>query len=305
MKTVAALDLGTNSFLCLVAEGSPQGIHKVISDEVEIVRLGEGVEKNKCFSAAALQRSKKALTRFRSIIDQHQVQQVKALATSAARDVSNSDLLFKLGEELNIPIEVISGDREAQLTFSGAMSGAIQRQGLGLVIDIGGGSTELILGQAGGQVLFAQSLDIGGVRLTEKFISRHPIHSSELKTAEQFVSDQVDKHIEQLRNLKTNYAIAVAGTPTALVKAIKGRFLAEEVEGHYLSLEDLNLWLEKLASRTLSQRVQDLNVDQGRADILPIGVLILKIVIEKMQLPGVFVSTRGVRYGLASELLEL
>ncbi len=303
-KRVAALDLGTNSFLCLAVEGDQSGIKKILSDEVEIVRLGEGVQKNKKFSEAALHRAEQTLTKFKKTIDQHQITEVLASATSAARDVENGHLLFEIGKKLNIPIEIISGDREAELTFQGALSGNLNPASAALVIDIGGGSTELILGDQQNRIQLAKSLDIGGVRLTEKFISGHPLQGKEIQEAELHIEDELNKYLKLLGNKKTDYAIAVAGTPTALVQAIKGRFIASEIDGYFLSLEELEKWFIQLSERSVQQRIDELNIEKGRADILPIGVLILKKVIQKIQLPGVFVSTRGVRYGLAYEMLQ-
>lgn len=305
---VAALDLGTNSFLCLIAEGQDGQIQKILSDEVEIVRLGEGVAKNKMFAESALARAEKTLSHFKKSIERYKVDKILACATSAARDVGNGSKLFEIGKKLNIPIETISGNREAELTFKGSFSSKLKAQfspeDFGLVVDIGGGSTELILGQSKGSLKSAQSLDVGAVRMTEKYISKHPISEKELHEAKQEIEKQLDIYLKSLGSLKTKYAIAVAGTPTALVKAIKGCFVVEEVEGYFLSKELLSDWLEKLTSRSVQERIDQLNVEAGRADILPMGVLILSCVVQKMDLPGVYVSTQGVRYGLASELLQ-
>src|SRR5687767_4930120 len=137
---VAGVDFGSNSFLCLVAELDEQGNLKELYDTIEFVKLGEGVHKNKAFSEAALQRADLAMAKFRKILDEYKVDKIVSAATSAARDVTNKNEFFKLGEKYNIPLSVISGESEGDLTYMGVKSGRNSKKPFA-VLDIGGGST--------------------------------------------------------------------------------------------------------------------------------------------------------------------
>lgn len=165
---VAALDLGTNSFLCLIAEVDQNKIKSIVSDQVEVVRLGQEVQQTKRFHPEALERAEKCLQNFRRTIDLHKPEKILAMATSAARDVSNAEELFYIGKKLMIPIEIIPGNKEAEITFFGSISGESIGSQETAVIDIGGGSTEIILGSEK-EIHFSKSVNIGAVRLTRCF----------------------------------------------------------------------------------------------------------------------------------------
>ena len=124
---VAALDLGTNTFLCLIAEVEYGQIKKVYADEVRVVRLGQGVHATRLFHSEALIRARQCLQEYAALILRHDVQRIVAVTTSAARDVTNADELFKIGSELNIPIQIFSGDQEAEFTFKGAFRGYLEQ----------------------------------------------------------------------------------------------------------------------------------------------------------------------------------
>ena len=144
---VAALDLGSNTFLCLIAEVQSAGIVKIYSDHSEVVRLGQELEKTKSFHPEALIRADVCLRRYSEIIKTEKIDRILAMATSAARDAKNSEELFKLAAKYAIPLEIVPGDREAQITYQGAVSGNFENAMDTMVIDIGGGSTEIIYGK--------------------------------------------------------------------------------------------------------------------------------------------------------------
>lgn len=304
---VAALDLGTNSFLCLIAEVEKHGtqfkITRIISDEVEVVRLGQGVQQNKKFHPEALSRAKACLTKFRKTIDQHQPEKILAMATSAARDVSNPDEFFKIGEELNIPIEIIPGSKEAEITFSGSISGiSVGPQTIG-VIDIGGGSTEIILG-SNSQIHFSQSANIGAVRITEMFFPDQPPTQEECLKAQEYISRQLEFLKNPLSQWQPDLAIAVAGTPTELAKIMIGSFDRERVDGFKIDFGILDLWLDSFMNTDSHQREIQYGVSHGRADIILAGTMILKECLKALNLQELTVSTRGVRYGVALEIAK-
>lgn len=303
---VAALDLGSNSFLCLIAENKVEfnNHFNAVIDKVHIVRLGEGVDKNKVFSADALNRAKKALEDFKKIIVDNHVDFVQAVATSAARDVTNADQLVKICDTLNIPVKILSGTEEAEMSFKGAVFDQPHDQKI-LVIDIGGGSTEFIFG-INNKILNRKSLDIGGVRYFERFINGYPLTNEKLKKMEEQISYELESLFlgvnlkEYTSNLKI---LAVAGTPTSLAAAELGGYDEQKVHGYNLTLSQLISWRDKLASSDLNEKIK-LGIEEKRADIILVGVCVLKLTLEKLKINAVCVSTKGLRYGLAMKLFE-
>lgn len=299
---VAALDLGTNTFLCLIAEGSEKGITKVYKDLAQVVRLGQGVDKTGEFHPDALARAHQCLAEFKKEIDAHKVDRILAMATSAARDAKNGKELFKIGEDLGIPIEIIPGEDEARITYQGATAGATDDQKTSLVVDVGGGSTELISGR-GSKILFGESLNIGGVRLTEKFISTQPVPQNERQNLQKYIQEQLKTVLPELQKEKIDQIIAVAGTPTSLVAIEVGGYDEKKVDGFFLKKERLAYWVEEFANTTVEEKKTKYQLG-GRADIIYAGASILLAVIEALNLPGMIVSTKGVRYGVALEMLQ-
>ncbi|WP_413569158.1 Ppx/GppA family phosphatase [Bdellovibrio sp. HCB117] len=299
---VAALDLGTNTFLCLIAEGTKDGIVKVHKDLATTVRLGQGVDKTGEFHPDALQRAKTCLTEFKKEIDLHNVDRILAMATSAARDAKNGKELFKIGEELGIPIEIIPGEDEARITYQGATAGMNDTQKTSLIVDVGGGSTELISGR-GSKILFGESLNIGGVRLTEKFITSQPVSATEQKALEEYIQTQIKTVLPELQKEKIDQIIAVAGTPTSLVAIEVGGYDEKKVDGFFLGKDRLAYWVHEFGATTVEEKKEKYQLG-GRADIIFAGASILLAVIEALKLPGMIVSTKGVRYGVALEMLK-
>ncbi len=299
---VAALDLGTNTFLCLIAEGTAEGISKVHKDLVQVVRLGQGVDKTGEFHPEALQRARETLTQFKKEIDAEGVDQILAMATSAARDAKNGRELFKIGDDLGIPIQIIPGEDEARITYQGATAGLVDTDKTSLVVDVGGGSTELIVGR-GSRILFGESLNIGGVRLTEKFVSTQPVPSQEQKAVQDYIEQELQKILPELKKEPIDQIIAVAGTPTSLVAIEVGGFDEKKVDGFFLKKERLQYWVREFAATSVEEKKTKYQLG-GRADIIFVGASILLAVIEALHLPGMIVSTKGVRYGVALEMLK-
>ena len=299
---VAALDLGTNTFLCLIAEGDRNGITRVYKDLVQVVRLGQGVGQTGEFHVEALQRARQCLTDFKKEIEAQKVDRILAMATSAARDARNGQELFKIGEDLGIPIEIIPGEDEARITYQGATAGGVDTTKTSLVIDVGGGSTELIVG-LGEKILFGQSLDIGGVRLTERFVKNQPVPAGQRQSVQDFIRSQIDTVLSQLKQQDIQQVIAVAGTPTSIVAIEVGGFDEKKVDGYFVSKDRLSYWVEEFANTTVEEKREKYQLG-GRADIIFVGASILLAVVEALNLPGMIVSTKGVRYGVALEILR-
>ncbi len=298
---VAALDLGSNTFLCLTAEVSQMGITKVYSDDVEIVRLGQELDRTGKFHPDALARADVCLKKFSRIIEAQKPEKILAMATAAARDAENKEELFKVCEKYRIPVDIIAGGAEAGITYLGAISGLSELDKNRLVIDIGGRSTEFIFGRAT-NLLASESYNIGCVKLTEKFITSQPTSDSEIQN----VTLYIDEHIQKAKALlpayfKLDEIVAVAGTPTSLAAAEIGVFDASRVDGFKLSKESLTKWLARLSSASVEKKIE-MGIPAGRADVILIGVITLLRTLEVFGAERIVVSTRGVRYGVALEI---
>jgi len=310
---VAALDLGTNTFLCLIAEVQSGKIGQIYEDQVQVVRLGQGMGKTSTpnirpqFHPEALKRAETCLKEFSKAIQKHRPEKILAMATSAARDASNAEDLFRIGRELQIPIEIIPGSREAEITYQGSISGQKDFSKNFVVIDIGGGSTEIIFGK-GSELKFSQSLDIGCVRLTEKFLATQPASAKSLQDLRGFIAQKLDGLIQAALkkvpfNPAADIALAVAGTPTELARIqIGGEFTPEKIDGFALQQRQLNDWFSEFSLLSSEQITQKFSVTPGRADVILVGVIILQEFCRTLGIEHILVSTRGVRFGVALEI---
>ncbi|HVK62521.1 MAG TPA: Ppx/GppA phosphatase family protein [Bdellovibrionales bacterium] len=298
---VAALDFGTNTFLLLIADVVAGEIQKVLHDEVRVVRLGQGVHENRRFHQEALARANDCLKDFSKTIQSLGAEKVLACATSAARDVSNAQDLIDMAAGYGIPMEVISGDREAELTFKGTIDG---RSGPVAIVDVGGGSTEFILGDGKG-IRARQSVDVGSVRLTELFITKHPIPSDQLSKMNDYIQNKMSEASTLLDSAKVERVVAVAGTPTTLAAVDQGlEFESNRVDGYRLSRERLEYWTQKLAEMTVEERQKLAGMEPKRADVIVAGSSVLVAAAKALKAKEFVVSVRGLRYGVARTLGE-
>jgi exopolyphosphatase / guanosine-5'-triphosphate,3'-diphosphate pyrophosphatase len=248
-----------------------------------------------------LLRADSCLSAFSNEIKKHNPTEVLAMATSAARDAENGEELFKLASKYQIPLEIIPGEKEATITYQGAISGLRTQGKQLLVVDIGGGSTEFIFGQEQ-KIQKGKSFDIGCVRLTERFIKNQPSPIDEVLAAKGYIKDVVEQvHDFQPKQFIIDEIIAVAGTPTSLAAAEIGVFDPNRIDGYQLTYESLQSWLNRLSAASVSEKIK-MGIPEGRADVILIGVLILLQTLEKFNKKALTVSTRGVRYGVALEI---
>lgn len=298
---VAALDLGSNTFLCLIAEGSRGRFVRAVDDQIETVRLGQDVGRTGRFHVDALARADSCLARFRALIDREGVERVGVCATAAARSVQNSEELMSIGRRHGFEIRVISGEDEARLSYFGAWS-SFQDEKTRLIIDIGGGSTELIVGR-GPQILQAVSLPLGGVRQTEAFVTAQPVAEDEVAALREHVQKALEPTLQEIARLGVEELLAVAGTPTAIASVELGGFDAAKVDGFRLTSERLQEWCEIFRSTSVEDKKRKYDLG-GRADIIFAGVTILNGIVSGLAFNELRVSARGLRYGLAMDLLS-
>lgn len=290
---IAAIDLGTNTFLCLIVEADHTGIQRVLSDTAKVVRLGEGVHKNRAFGPAALRRAEDCLKEFKALIEKHEVESVAAVATSAARDATNGHELLALGLKYQVPISTISGEREAELSFRGITSDRTTLEGI-MGLDIGGGSTE-VMGFEKRKVK-GVSVDIGAVRLTEMFVTGHPVSANERKALDDFAREKLGV----FSRLRPKELIAAAGTPTTFAAIDLGiDFDARKIHGHKMSRDRVEEITLGLAQLDLEERKLVTGLDAGRADVIVAGGTILVAACDAMGVSEMTVSVRGIRFGVA------
>jgi len=277
MTRVAAVDCGTNSIRLLIADLADGVLHE-IERRTTIVRLGQGVDATGAFAPEALRRTFAACDEYAALVRAYRVERVRFVATSAARDVSNRDEFFAgIRDRFGIGPDIIGGDEEAALSFRGATGGLADMHVPGpyLVADIGGGSTELVLGDATG-VLSAESLDMGSVRMTERHLRSDPATAEEVAAATKEIDTLLDRTVVPLQEVRS--LVGVAGTVTTvaavaldLVEYDRSRVHLARIPGP--RLVDTTTWL--LAS-TRSQRAARPVIHPGRVDIIGAGALILE-----------------------------
>ena len=300
------VDLGTNSTRLLVAAVG----HGEELEEVErittVTRLGEGVDATGRLAPAAIDRVLRCLAEYRHAADRHGTKRSVAVATSAVRDASNGRELQDLARERHgFDIRTISGDEEARLTFLGATAG---REGGAetLVIDVGGGSTEYVVGIPGSPPRFHASTQMGSVRQTERHLSSDPPSQEELASLAQEARAIVSSKVSEAIRAGVSRAIAVAGTPTSLA-AIDQQLVPydpERVHGYMLNRGDCERMLAKLAALPVEDRREVPGLHPDRAPTILAGAIILIESLRVFELDQVEASEADILHGAALDALS-
>lgn len=300
----AGIDIGTNTILLLIAEVSEGRIVKVIEDHVRVVRLGQGVDSAKNFIPEAMNRARACFSEYRAILDRYPGILVRAIATSGSRDAQNSSLFFsEIKSKFNIEVSVISGEEEARICFQGALTGSPLNPESTAVIDIGGGSTEIVALDVSTGKLFKNSFDFGCVRMTERFLKSDPPAAAELNELEEFISMELRKKKDFLSAFHGKSVLGVAGTATYLASSKLGltKFIPEKVQGSIVQLTELNALLGKFSKMRSADRLGIGGMDAGRADVIVSGAIILEKCMSALGVAQIQVSTQGLRYGVVLE----
>jgi exopolyphosphatase/guanosine-5'-triphosphate,3'-diphosphate pyrophosphatase len=298
-ERVAAIDIGTNSVLMLIAARNSAGALSTLVDRANVTRLGRGVDAERRLQPEAMQRTLDVLAAYAAEAGAWNAE-VRAVGTSALRDASNAEeLLARAQATLGVRPQVIEGVREAQLTFAGALVGIAVTRDEATVVDVGGGSTELV--RARDAELESVSIDIGAVRMTERFALTAPTSSA--------ACDEVLAHATGALRMSgattTPRIVAVAGTATTLA-AIAGKvepFDPARIHGAHISIEALRALIATLAALDLEARAAISAVGAARADVIVAGALLLLAACEHARASELIVSCGGLRVGLAAEAL--
>jgi exopolyphosphatase / guanosine-5'-triphosphate,3'-diphosphate pyrophosphatase len=307
MTRVAAVDCGTNSIRLLVADVDPSSGKLVDLDRrMEITRLGEGVDDSGRLSEPALDRTFRVLRRYADVIHGLDTKRVRVVATSATRDAENQDK-FVGGIEslLGVAPEVLSGDEEARLSFAGATRGLPAGiPGPFLVVDIGGGSTEFVLGQD--DVRAAESADIGCVRLTERYFVDDPPTPREIAAARAEIVQTIDQVADVVPLGDAQSLLGLAGSVTTVAGIALGlpAYDPTKINLSRIGAEDIRSISDALLAADHEQRAGIPVMHPGRVDVIAAGALVLRCVLDHTEFPAVVASEHDILDGLAWSLVQ-
>jgi len=306
-KRSAFIDIGTNAVLCLIADLRDTGRFRVLDDLAEIAGLGRGVDRSGLISAAGEQRCLETLERYRAHCQNLGVDEIIAVGTSALRDARNSaQVRARLRKRLGFEIRVISGDQEAAYSFL-AVERGLSLTGELLVIDIGGGSTEFIRGSGAGFSV-ALSIDVGSVRLTERFLHADPVRAEEIAAMNHAIEQELKPLLERFDLSKTALTlVGIAGTFTTLSAVEKQMecYVHAEVHGSSLSLAEVRRQIRLFSECSLEERKRIVGLEAKRADVILAGACLIERTLNLFHADSVVVSDQGVRYGLLHERAQI
>lgn len=296
--TIAAVDIGTNSVRLLIVDAEGRELER----RMQITRLGQGVDKTGALHPDAIARTTEVLRQYAELMARYKVERTRATATSAARDAANRDLFFDQAQAaLGVRPELLAGEEEALLSFRGATRGLEPATGPFLVVDIGGGSTEFILGQTAPEALI--SVDMGCVRMTERHITHDPPERAELEACAQ----DVQRTLERVRTVvpveRARLMIGLAGTVTSLAALQLGLQAYDASRTHHSRLTRANVeqLLARLAASDVAAR-RAMLAEPKRAEVLIGGVCVLAGILREFDIAELLVSETDILDGLAQSL---
>ncbi len=284
---VAAIDCGTNSIRLLIADAMDGTLHDV-HRAMRIVRLGQGVDATGQFAPEAIERTKAALVDYVELLRRHEVSTVRMVSTSATRDATNRDVFFAMTAEVlgsvvpGAVAEVISGDEEAGLSFHGAVHELDVAGAPFVVVDLGGGSTEVVLGER--EMEAGYSTDIGCVRLTERCLHTDPPTAAEVAAAREVVRERLEEALRVVPVERARTWVGVAGTMTTIAALAQGmtRYDPAAIHLSRVAFRDLLPVCEELVAMSHDQRAALGPMHEGRVDVIGGGAIIVKELAEAL-----------------------
>ncbi len=300
VRRFAGIDIGTLTCRLLIADLNPGQPLKELRSDRRILRLGEGVDRTKRLSSAAMDRTITCLQEWHNVIKGYYVEAIAVVATSAVRDAGNrEEFLERVKREAGFEVEVISGDEEARRTLLGIRSGLPAGTTDILALDIGGGSTEFILDRLD-QKSTMRSIDIGVVRLCERVLRHDPPSSDEVKQAREWVVRETKAAVADMSDYRQATFIGTAGTITSLA-AMAQRLQTYEparIHNYVLKLETVRDLEYKLLSRTKAERVGLPGLEKDREEVIAAGAIIIRTIMETLGQRECLVSELGLREGV-------
>ena len=304
-RTLAAIDCGTNSTRLLIVEQKGQQEYKTLHREAQITRLGEGTDRTQELGAEAMDRALATLIDYAGKIEDHEVSEIKFVATSAVRDARNKDVFLTAAEEVTtIKPEILDGLDEAKFTFIGATNNVLST-GPSLVIDIGGGSTEFAFGD--GKLELSHSADIGCVRISERFIANDPPLPEELSAAQSLIDlhlDDVLMSIPGIQSATNIYGVAGTVSATSMIEQGLYEYNFDSVHRHIMKKQDIEEVFRLLATDNREGRLSNPGMEEGRADVIVGGLCILAQIMRKLDFEQIQVSESDILDGVILSLMK-
>ncbi|HEV7193421.1 MAG TPA: Ppx/GppA phosphatase family protein [Jatrophihabitantaceae bacterium] len=301
---VAGIDCGTNSIRLLIADARADGTLIDVVREMQIVRLGQDVDRTGRLAPEAIERTRVALAGYAAAIARHDAQRVRMTATSATRDaVNRDDFVQMVVATLGVAPEVITGADEAALSFRGAVAGLPRLQTPVLVADIGGGSTEVVLGNG---ALRAHSMNVGCVRMTERHLHGDPPTADQIGAAVRDVRAAIVQAAADVPIRSAATFVGVAGTVTTLAAIALGldSYDADAIHGSTMTAEQVADVTQQLLAMTRDERAALPVMHPGRVDVIGAGALVLRTLMEQVGAAEVVVSEHDILDGIAMSLLD-
>jgi exopolyphosphatase/guanosine-5'-triphosphate,3'-diphosphate pyrophosphatase len=303
-RPVAVIDIGSNTIRSLIVETLPEGSYRILDDEREVARLASGLSRSKRLSPAAIGRAVRALKRMAEIARARGVRRVAVVATSAIRSVSNRErFVDRVRAETGLRVRVISGGEEARLAFESAAGSFDLGDHPCAVVDVGGGSTELILA-LGSHIREVHSLRLGAVALAEEHLKSDPVRGKEFKALRKEVRRQIEEQRIAAEPVP-RFIIASGGTATAVAQMALARqgLSGRSVQGFEMTQAELLHLQEAILRRSLAERRQMPGLSPDRADIIPAGITILYELLVHLKVNVLRISNRGIRHALLNRLI--
>lgn len=301
---IGTIDIGTNSMRLLIAEyidGNLVNRKKYVNT----TRIGQGVDEQGYIREDAIERNIKALEEFSSICKEEECKNVYCMGTSALRDSKNKDIFVNLAKEKSgIDVDIIDGEKESHLGFIGVLQGLEKTEEI-LVIDIGGGSTEFIIGDKDG-IRFSKSENVGALRMTEKFLKQDPINENEFKDMSCFISNEIKDTLEYIKNDNVKKLVGIGGTITSLSAMNQELevYSMEKIHNSRITLKQIEFILQNLKKMTLSDKKTLKGLQPKRADIITAGVEILHTIMKNLEIDEITVSEYDNLEGLMCQKIK-
>ena len=303
---IGTIDIGTNSMRLLIADYKDNKIENR-KKYVNTTRIGQGVDKEGYITKEVMDRNLQALKEFADKCKEEKCNYIYCMGTSALRDSKNGQEFVDKAKELtNIDVKTICGEEESNLGFMGVLEGTDgdKKEDI-LVIDIGGGSTEFIVGNKEG-IKFCKSENIGALRMTEKFVTTDPISNEDLNYMEKFIEETISSTIDKLNTMNISKLVGIGGTITSL-SAINQQlevYSMEKIHNSVVTKKDLEKILQNLKVMTLNDKKTLKGLQPKRADIITAGVKILDIIMEKLEFDKIMISEYDNLEGLMCQNLK-
>ena len=304
MKRVAIIDIGTNSIKFFVGERQEDGTIKTIVDKNDIAQLGEGLRETGVINPEALERNAQSVAAFAKEAIENGAEKIVSVGTMALRTAKNSaDFVARVKELCGVEVQVIPGEEEARLSYLAVLSGLPLEEGGELVIfDTGGGSTEFIFGQ-GTTLKNRFSVNLGALIITENFFNDDPVKEGSVDAAVAYIDEEFAKAGVAGKPLQV---VGMGGTVTSMgaVKHKMVKYNPDIIQGSTLTKEDVQEQVDTYAARTVEQRRELPGLQPTRAGTILAGACILKDILARLDAPQLTISDRGLRHGLAFDLLN-